>query len=78
MGFIISLGERFEKQVEEFGLMILPKKEVLEELQKEFTNLSKATAKVPDSGFDQEGYDLGKEQGANARILPDEILGEED
>ena len=78
MGFISSLQERFEKQVEEFGLMILPKKEVLEELQKEFTNLSKAAPKVPDSGFDQEGYDLGKEQGANARILPDEILGEED
>ena len=78
MGFIISLGERFEKQVEEFGLMVVPKKEVLEELQKEFTNISKATAKVPDSGFDQEGYDLGKEQGANARILPDEIIGEED
>ena len=78
MGFIISLQERFEKQVEEFGLMILPKKEVLEELQKEFTNLSKDTVKVLDSGFDQEGYDLGKEQGAHARILPEEILGEED
>ena len=78
MGFIISLQERFEKQVEEFGLMILPKKEVLEELRKEFTNLSKAATKVPDSGFDLEGYDLGKEQGAHARILPEEILGEED
>ena len=78
MGFILSLDDRFQKQVEEFGLMILPKKEVLEELQKEFTNLSKANTKLPDAGFDQEGYDLGKEQGASAKIMPEEILGEED
>ena len=78
MGFILSLGERFQKQVEEFGLMIIPKKEVLEDLHKEFTNLSKANTKRPDAGFDQEGYDLGKEQGASAKIMPEEILGEED
>lgn len=78
MGFILSLDERFQKQVEEFGLMIIPKKEVWEDLQKEFTNLSKANTKLPDAGFDQEGYDLGKEQGASAKIMPEEILGEED
>ena len=78
MGFIISLGERFKKQVEEYGLMVLPKKEVLDDLKNEFANLSKAESKAPEFGFNQEAYELGKEQGENALIMPDEILGEEE
>ena len=78
MGFILSLEDRFKKQVEEYGLMILPKKEVLDDLKNEFANLSKAETKAPEFGFNQEAYELGKEQGENALIMPDEILGEED
>ena len=78
MGFILSLEDRFKKQVEEYGLMILPKKEVLDDLKNEFANLSKAETKAPEFGFNQEAYELGKEQGENALIMPDEILWEED
>ena len=78
MGFIISIEGRFKKQVEEYGLMVLPKKEVLDDLKNEFANLSKAETKAPEFGFNQEAYELGKEQGENALIMHDEILGEED
>ena len=75
MGFILSLEDRFKKQVEEYGLMVLPKKEVLDDLKNEFVNLSKEEGKAPEFGFNQEAYELGKEQGENALIMHDEILG---
>lgn len=78
IGFMTSLDARFQKQVEEFGLMILPKKEVVEAYQEAFTNIRKDTARMPDYRFNVEGYDLGREQGADAKIMPEEILGEED
>ena len=77
-GFILSLGKRFEKQVEEYGLMVMPKKEVLEDLHKRFGNLSKAKTERPQHDFDMEAFEYGKMQGANAKIMPEEILGEED
>ena len=77
-GFILSLGERFKKQVEEYGLMVLPKKEVIDDLHKRFQNLGKAQTERPDHGFNKEAFDEGKNHGANAKIMPGEILGEED
>lgn len=77
-GFILSLGERFQKQVEEYGLMVLPKKEVLEDLHKRFENLGKSKTERPQHDFDMEAFEYGKMQGANAKIMPEEILGEED
>ena len=58
--------------------MVLPKKEVLEDLHKRFGNLGKAQTERPDHGFNKEAFDEGKNHGANAKIMPDEILGEED
>ena len=75
-GFILSLGKRFEKQVEESGLMVMPKKEVLEDLHKRFQNLGKAKTERPQHGFDSEAFEEGKNHGNNAEIMPDKILGE--
>ena len=75
-GFILSLGKRFEKQVEEYGLMVMPKKEVLEDLHKRFQNLGKAKTERPQHGFDSEAFEEGKNHGNNAKIMPDKILGE--
>ena len=77
-GFILSLGNRFEKQVEEYGLMILPKKEVLKDFHNRFQNLSKSKTKRPNNDFDREAFETGKSHGENAKIMPEEILGEED
>ena len=77
-GFILSLGNRFEKQVEEYGLMVLPKKEVLKDFQDRFQNLGKGDNKRPNHDFDREAFEEGKSHGENAKIMPDEILGEED
>lgn len=75
-GFILSLSDRFKKQVEEYGLMVLPKKEVLEDLHKRFQNLGKAKTERPEHDFDREAFEEGKNHGANDKIMPDEILGE--
>lgn len=77
-GFILSLGKRFEKQVEEYGLMVLPKKEVLKDLHNRFQNLGKAKTSRPNHDFDREAFEEGQSHGENAKIMPDEILGEED
>ena len=77
-GFILSLGKRFEKQVEEYGLIVLPKKEVLEDLHKRFQNLGKAKTERPQHGFDREAFEEGKNHGINAKIMPEEIIGEDD
>ena len=77
-GFILSLGKRFEKQVEEYGLMVLPKKEVLKDLHNRFKNLGKAKTSRLNHDFDREAFETGQSHGENAKIMPDEILGEED
>ena len=75
-GFILSLSDRFKKQVEEYGLMVLPKKEVLEDLHKRFQNLGKAKTERLQHDFNKEAFEEGKNHGTNAKIMPDEILGE--
>ena len=77
-GFIFSLSNRFKKQVEEYGLMVLPKKEVLEDFHDRFQNLGKDKTKRPNHDFDREAFEEGKSHGENAKIMPDEILGEEE
>ena len=77
-GFIFSLSNRFKKQVEEYGLMVLPKKEVLEDFHDRFQNLRKDKTKRPNHDFDREAFEEGKSHGENAKIMPDEILGEEE
>lgn len=77
-GFILSLSNRFKKQVEEYGLMILPKTEVLKDFHDRFQNLSKAKTSRPNHDFDREAFEEGKSHGENAKIMPDEILGEEE
>lgn len=77
-GFILSLSNRFKKQVEEYGLMVLPKKEVLKDFHDRFQNLEKAKNKRPHYDFDREAFEEGKSHGESAKIMPDEILGEEE
>lgn len=75
-GFILSLGKRFKKQVEEYGLMVLPKKEVLADMHKRFQNLGKAKTERPSHDFDKEAFEEGKNHGTDAKIMPEEIIGE--
>lgn len=77
-GVILSLSDRFKKQVEEYGLMVLPKKEVLKDLHERFQNLSKSKTSRLNHDFDREAFEEGKSHGENAKIMPDEILGEEE
>ena len=75
-GFILSLGKRFEKQVEEYGLTVLPKKEVLADMHKRFQNLGKAKTERLEHDFNKEAFEEGKNHGIHAKIMPEEIIGE--
>ena len=75
-GFILSLSNRFKKQVEEYGLRVLPKKEVLADMHKRFQNLGKAKTERPEHDFNKEAFEEGKNHGTNAKIMPEEIIGE--
>lgn len=77
-GFLNALAERFKQQVEEFGLMVLPSEEVETALAEHIPNLKKSNPKRPDNKFSFAGYFHGMDEGTNATIMPDQILGEAD
>lgn len=77
-GFLESLNDRFKKQVEEFGLMVLPSKETEEAFSNRFPNITIKKNPRPDSTFIREAYERGLLEGEKAIIEKDQILGEED
>lgn len=76
-GFLHSLQQRFKSQVEEFGLMVLPSEKVKEDFYGLYQGIKKSSVERPNA-TNAEAFSAGKNDGENATILPEEIIGEED
>lgn len=73
-GFLTALKERFEEQVEEYSLMVLPSEQTKNALNDAFQNIKTEKVEKPEHDFDLEAYNEGRFHGKHAKIMPDEIL----
>ena len=76
-GFLSALAQRFQAQVEEFGLMVIPSEKVNDDFAAKYPLVKTSRLKRPE-GYNEDAYISGKRDGESATILPDQILGEED